>query len=142
MMGLPTSGNVRFDFALFTGFEGGWTEVAVVQSSTVNLAQISRARGEGGVRFSLMVGMVRETIRHNELADLVNGDLRVVVLVKAGIGTVLHDARVRVCEIVLILVAWTCLWRHRRFSPRPTPLAPGFFLSLADFGFVFSALGL
>ena len=74
-------------------------------------------------------------MRHNQQALLIDGHLDIVVLVKTVIGAVLHDARVRVGEVVLIFVlrallpaAWAgvhpvCARLRRAFSSRSRSLA-------------------
>src|SRR5579859_1505805 len=63
------------------------------------------------------------------------------MLVKSIIVTVLHDTRVGVGEIVLVLITGAGHWRLRWFSPRPTPLAFGFRFPFPDFGFIGSLFG-
>src|SRR5260221_13467977 len=67
--------------------------------------------------------MVRQAAPHNQQAGLVDSGLGVVVLVKAVIGTMLHDRRVRVGEMVLVLVARA--WRGRLWRFFPPPAGPG-----------------
>ena len=87
--------------------------------------------------------MVGQGIGHNQEALLICGNLHIVVLVEAFVGAVLHDARIRIREVVLIFVAWP--WRGwlGRWSPGLATFLFGFLfprtflgLILGQFGFV------
>jgi hypothetical protein len=64
------------------------------------------------------------------------------MLVKAVIGTVFHDARLRIGAVVLILVARPRLWWFRRRAAGFPSLLARFFFSRVPFRFVLSAFGL
>src|SRR5438105_1714691 len=64
------------------------------------------------------------------------------MLVKPIIGTILHNARVWVGEIVLIFVAGSWLRWLRRLPPRPTLVLFGFFLAFAEFSLIPGLFGL
>ena len=59
---------------------------------------------EGGLGFLAVVGVIGERASHDEQTPLIHGHLRVVILLKAGIRRVFHDARLRVGEVVLVAV--------------------------------------
>jgi hypothetical protein len=59
-------------------------------------------RGDG---FTLVWGMIGERVGHNQHALLIDRCLHVVMLVKASIVAVLHDARRWVREVVLDIIA-------------------------------------
>ena len=74
-----------------------------------------------GLRFGLIVGVVRERLAHDQQARLIDRHLGVIVLVKALVGAVLHDARVGIGEVVLVLVARPAVggWAGRPPGVRP-----------------------
>ena len=80
--------------------------------------------------------MVGKRMGHDQQALLIGGDLNVVVLINALIGAVLHDARIGVGEVVLILVAWAWLQAVGFASPRASLGLAGLLFSLPQLGFI------
>ncbi len=78
--------------------------------------------------------MVREGVGHYQETVLIHGDLSIVMLIHAFVRAVFHDARVRIGEVVLILVARS---RRRRLGGTSAGLAsglPSFLFSLSQLG--------
>src|SRR5207237_6326219 len=97
-------------------------------------------QGRGHLR--LIVGMVGKGVRRHQQAAVIGRDLGVVMVVKAVIGTVFHDARLWIRAIVLILVAWSRLGRFGRRAAGFPPLLARFFFPRVLFRFVISTFGL
>lgn len=92
MVRLTPGSNIGFDFSLLEGMNIGFTEVTVVQGSRFGFAQFGSNSIQGGHGLLLVIGMVGKSMRYDEQALLVSSHLHVVVLVKALIGAILHDA--------------------------------------------------
>ena len=132
--------DVRLNPPTLERLDVGLTEVAIVQCCRVRLANRHRDGVYRGLRFSLVVGMIRERLAHYQEVLLRDGNLDVVVLVKALVGAVLHDARVGVGEVVLVLVAGARGRRCRPATSRLTTAFAGFLLPLPHLRFVLRLL--
>ncbi len=142
VMRLASHRDVWCNAALCQSGDGGRAEVAGIQGPRWRCAQRLGQGVQGRYHLRLIIGMVGEGVRHNQQAVVLGRNLGIVMLVKAVIGAVFHDARLRIGEVVLILVARPRLWRFRRRAAGFPPLLARFFFSRVPFRFVRSAFGL
>src|SRR5574341_740806 len=107
MMRFASGGNIGLNAQLLTILNIGFREVTVVHGHRCGSPDFSGHRFQGRQSFPFIVGMIREGMRHDQQTLLIGSHLHILVLVKAIIGAVLHDARIRIGEVVLILIPWT-----------------------------------
>ncbi len=141
VMRFAPSGDVRVNASRFTGSDVACAKVAIVQRHRAGRAQFSRNRVQSRLQFTLVIGVAGECVDHNQETVLIHGDLYIVMLVKALIVAVFHNARLGVGEVVLVLVA-----RPRSGGLRDTPTGlttrlPGFFFPCPHFGFILGQFG-
>jgi len=136
MMGFASSGDIGLNAKLLATLDVGFTEVSIIQGDCVWLPKLRGDRLQGGQGFLFIVGMIREGMGHDQHTLLIGSHLHIVVLVKASIGAVLHDARVGIGEVVLILVAGTRLRGLGRASFRFVMTLAGFLGAFFQFGFI------
>jgi len=92
MMGFASSGDIGFNAKILAILDVGFREVAIVHRHRLGSSDFHRHRFQGRQSFLFIVGMIRESMRHDQQALLIGGHLHIVVLVKASIGAVLHTA--------------------------------------------------
>ena len=91
--------------------------------------------------FLFVVGMVRERMSHDQQALLIGRHLHIVVLVKAILGAVLHAARIRIGEVILIFGARSRFRRLRGTSFGFVVALTRFLGAFFHFGFVLRCFG-
>jgi hypothetical protein len=87
MMRFASGGNVRVHLVLLDRLDIGGTEIAMIQSYGLRLADLGREGFQGRNGFLLVIGMIRKAVSHDQQTGLFGGHLYVVVLVKALIGS-------------------------------------------------------
>src|SRR2546421_383159 len=123
MMGITARGDVGLNAALRTRRQCRGANITGIQRGGLGRAD---RRGDGlqsRLSFLTVVGVIGESPSHDQQTLLIHGHLRIVILLKARIRRVFHDARLRVGEVVLVAIsgAW-----HRRGWRTTTPgAAPG-----------------
>src|SRR2546421_6737711 len=123
MVGITTSRDVGLDAAFGTGRQRRRAKVASIQRRRRRRADRGRDGLQSRLSFLAVVGVIGEGPSHDQQTLLIHGHLRIVILLKARIRRVFHDARLRVGEVVLVAIsgAW-----HRRGWRTTTPgAAPG-----------------
>src|SRR5712691_11110443 len=141
MMGYTPRSDVRLNVTRFHGRDVGGAEVPIVQGASLGCAQGPWDGVQGWEGLGLIVGMVGQGVGHNQETLLFHGGLGIVMLIKAIVVAVFHDARLGVSEIVLVLVSWARgRWRGGTTTGVAASLA-GFGFALAYFGVVGSLLG-
>src|SRR6266581_5012386 len=138
MMGITARGDVGLDASLPTRRQGRGTKIPSIQRRCLRRANRRGNSSEGGFGLLRVVGVIREGISQDEQTLQIHGNLRVVILLKASIRRVFHDARLRVGKVVLIAVTrswgrWTTTWA----TPRRTLSL----LALRQLGLILSLLG-
>ena len=134
MMRFASGGDIGLNAPVFTILNVGFAEVAVVHCYRFGLSDFSRHRVQGRQGFPFIIGMIGEAMGHDQHTFLIGGHLHIVVLVKAIIRAVLHNPRIGIGEVVLILVAGTGFGRFGW-------TAFGFVMTLAGFASAFFQFG-
>jgi len=134
-MRLPSRGDVGLDLAGFDLLDIVLAEITIIQRGRCRLAHHRRDRIQSRDGLLLVVGLVRDPAPENEQTAVIDGHLSIVMLAEALVGAVLHDARVRIGEVVLILIARAL---HRRLGRTALGLfASGLGLALPYFLIIF-----
>ena len=96
---------------------------------------------KSGFGFLAIIGVIGESMSHDEQTLLIDGELHMVILLTSGIRWIFHDARVRIGEVVLVPIAWSWYgWCWR--SPARTTACLALFLStLLSFRLILLLLG-
>ena len=76
----------------FHGRDVGGTEVPIVQGDSLGYAQSQWDGVQGWDGLSLIVGMVRQGAGHNQETVLFHSGVSIVMLIKAIVVDVFHDA--------------------------------------------------
>lgn len=140
LMRFASGGNVGFNAPSLQGLDRGWAEIVAIHRHRFGAAQFSRNGGEGRQGLGGINRMVGQAGGDNQQAGLLHRRLSVVMLIKAVVGTVFHNGRVRVGEIVLIAGACSRHGRLRSATARFVPALLRFLFSLAHFIFIFGLL--
>src|SRR5262245_26868603 len=127
MVWITSSRDKGVDLAALEQRNIRFTKVARVQCGGLWGAQLGRDAVQGRLDFLLIGRVVRETLAHNQQALLIDGDLRVIVLLEALGAAVFHDPRFGIGEVVLVLVTRTRCGRLGR-APARRPSGLTFFL--------------
>ena len=90
--GYTPGGNVRLNVTRFHGRDVGGAEVPIVQGARLGFAQGQWDGVQGGDSLGLIVGVVGQGAGHNQETVLFHGSLGIVMLIKAIVVAVFHDA--------------------------------------------------
>ena len=91
--------------------------------------------------FLTVVGVIGERACDDEQTPLIYGQLRIVILLKAGIRRVFHDARLRVGKVVLIAISGSWHRWGRRATTWALPRGALPLRTLRQLGLIVSLLG-
>ena len=104
MMGFASGSDVGFNAALLDLWHRVRAPVAVIQGNRGGDAEFVRNAIQGGECLIVVGGMIGQPLPHDQIAGLIDCHLDIVMLIKALIAAVFHDAGVGVSEVVLIPV--------------------------------------
>ena len=96
MMGITARRDRGLDATFLTRHQGGGAKIPSIQCRCLWRADHRGKSSEGRFGFLRVVGMIGEGPSYDEQTPLIHGHLRVVILLKAGICRIFHDARLRV----------------------------------------------
>src|SRR6266702_8603636 len=118
MMGISARRDVRLDAPLLTRRQSRRASISGIECRRLRHANGRGNGSEGGFGFVRVIGMIREGPSDDQQTPLIDGHLRIVILLKSGIRRVFHDARLWIGEVVLVAGTCSWHWRGRRSATR------------------------
>src|SRR2546425_9289846 len=141
MMGITTRGNVGLDAPFLTRRQGCRAKIPGIQRRRLGRADGGWDRCQRRFGFLRVIGMIGKSTSHDEQTLLIHSNLRVIILLKAGVRRIFHDARLRVREVVLVTIARSGGWRARWATTWTTPHRALSLRALRQFGLILGLLG-
>src|SRR5258708_4803740 len=141
MMGITARRDVRLDATLLTRHQGGGAKIPSIQCRRLRHTNRRGNISEGRFGFLRVVGMIGEGPSYDEQTPLIHGHLRVVILLKACICRIFHDARLRVGKVVLVAVTGSWHRRSRWAATWATPCRAPSLRTLRQLGLIVRLLG-
>ena len=105
MMGFASGSNVGFNAARLDLCRRVRFLVTIIQGNGSGAAEFVRNTIQCGECLVVVGRMIGQPLPHDQITGLIDCRLDIVMLIKALIAAVFHDAGVGISEVVLILVA-------------------------------------